>query len=66
MAVQKGCCSHHRYHCNLGQRNHWKCQIQKCFELEELNLKVVIMGLETRVGTVLEMGAGKVVGMWVP
>ena len=24
-----------------------------CFELEELNLKVVITGLETRVGTVL-------------
>ena len=27
-----------------------------CFELEELNLKVVMVGLETRVGTVLWMG----------
>ena len=35
------------------------------FELEELDLKVVMTGLETRVGTVHWMG-GKVVGMGVP
>ena len=29
-----------------------------CFELEESNLKVVMTGLEMRVGTVLEMGGG--------
>ena len=36
-----------------------------CFELEELNLKVVMMGLEMRVGTVVGTG-GKVVWMGVP
>ena len=56
VAIQKGCHTHHRYHRNLGPRNHWKCQIQMCFELEEFNLKVVMMGLEMRVGTVLWMG----------
>ena len=40
----------------LGQRNYQKCPIQMCFEFEELNLKVVMVGLETRVGTVLGMG----------
>ena len=53
---QKGCYSHHHYHRNLGPRNHWKCQIQMCFELEELNLKVVMTGLEMRVRTFLWMG----------
>ena len=55
VAIQKGCHSHHQYHCNLGQRNYRKCPIQMCFELE-LNLKVVIMGLETRVEKVHRMG----------
>ena len=53
MAIQKGCHCHHQYHHNLGQRNCWKCPIQMCFELEELNLKVAMAGLEMRVGTVL-------------
>ena len=65
MAIQKGCHSHHQYHHNLGPRNHQKCQIQMCFELEEFNLKVVMMGLGTRVGTVVRTG-GKVVGMGMP
>ena len=64
MATQKGCHSHHLYHRNLGQRNYQKCLIQMCFELEELDLKVVMMGLEMRVGTVHWMG-GKNVGMGV-
>ena len=62
VAVQKGCHSHHQYHCNLGLRNYQKCPIQMFFELEELNLKVVMMGLEMRVETILGM-EGKVVGM---
>ena len=65
VAVQKGCHSNHLYQSNLGQRNYWKCPIQMCFELEELDLKVVMTGLETRVGTVHWTG-GKVVGMGVP
>ena len=65
MAIQKGCHSHHRYHHNLGQRNYQKCMMQMCFELKELNLKVVMTGLEMRVGTVLWTGE-KVVGMGVP
>ena len=56
VAIQKGCHSHHQYHRNLGQRNYQKCPIQMCFELEELNLKVVMTRLETRVETVLGMG----------
>ena len=56
VAVQEGCHSHHQYFCKVGQINHQKCQIQRCFELEELSLEVVITGLEMRVG-------GKVVGM---
>ena len=60
MAIQKGCHSHDQYHRNLGQRNYQKCPIQMCFELKELNLKVVMLGLETRVETVLGTG-GKVV-----
>ena len=59
--LQKGCHSHHQYHCNLGPRNDRKCQIQTCFELEEINLKVVMMGLETRGGTVVGM-EGKLLG----
>ena len=51
--LQKGCHSHHQYHRNLGPRNDRKCQIQMCFELEEINLKVVMMGLETRGGQLL-------------
>ena len=50
VAIQEGCHSHQQYHHNLGPRNHWKCQIQMCFELEELNLKVVMMGLKTKGG----------------
>ena len=65
MAIQKGCHSHHQCHHNLGQRNYWNCPIQMCFELEELNLKVVMMVFETRVGTVLWIG-GEVVGIGVP
>ena len=59
MAIQEGCHSHHQYHHNLGQRNHQKCQIQMCFELEELNLKVVMTELDMRMGTVVGMGGGK-------
>ena len=56
MAIQKGCHSHHRYRRNLGEKNHQKCPIKMCFELEELNLKVVMTGLEMMVGTGLGMG----------
>ena len=56
VAVQKGCHSHHQYHHNLGQRDYRKCLIQMCFELEELHLKVVMTGLETRVEIVLGTG----------
>ena len=55
MAVQKGCHSRHLYHHNLGQRNYPKCLIQMCFGLEELDLKVVMTGLETRVMTCFEL-----------
>ena len=55
VAIQKECHSHHLYHHNLGQRNYKKCPIQMCFRLEELDLKVVMMGLETRVGTCFEL-----------
>ena len=61
LAIQKGCHSHHQYRCNLDQRNYQKCLIQMYLELEELNLKVVMMGLETRVETVLGTG-GKLWG----
>ena len=61
MAIQEGCQIHHRYHHNLVPRNHWKCPIQMCFDLEELNLKVVMMGLEMRVGKIMRMG-GKLWG----
>ena len=65
VVIQKGCHSHHLYQHNLGQRNYQKCPVQMCFELEELDPKVVMTGLETRMGTVNWMG-GKVVGMGVP
>ena len=67
VAFQEGCQIHHRYHHNLVPRNYQNCQIQMCFDLEELNLKVVMMGVENRV----EMMGGscgegeKVVGMGV-
>ena len=50
MAIQEGCHSHHWYHCKVGQINNRKCQIQRCFDLKELSLEVVMMGLEMRVG----------------
>ena len=55
VAIQKGCHSHHPYHRNLRQRNYWKCPIQMCFGLEELDLKVVMTGLEMKVGTCFEL-----------
>ena len=65
MAIQKGCHSYHQYYHNLSLKNYQKCPIQMYFELEEFNLKVVMMGLETMVETVLGIG-GKVVRMGVP
>ena len=61
MAIQEGCQIHHRYHHNLVPRNHRKCQIQMCFDLEELNLEVVMMGLEMRVGKIMRNGGGSCV-----
>ena len=55
MAFQEGCQIHHH---NLVRRNYWNCQIQMCSDLEELNLKVVMTGVEMT----LEM-IGGIVGM---
>ena len=55
MAIQKGCHSHHPYNRNLGQRNYRKCLIQMCLKLEKLDLKVVMIRLEMRVGTCFEL-----------
>ena len=49
VAIQEGCQIHHWYHCNLVLRNYLNCQIQMCPDLEKLNLKVVMMGVETGV-----------------
>ena len=59
VAIEVGCHSHHQY----PHRNHQKCPIRMCFELEELNLKVVMIGLE---GGDSCWDGGKVVGMGVP
>ena len=65
VAIQEGWQIHHQYHHNLFPRNHWKCQVQMCFDLEELNVKVVMIGVETRMVKVAGMG-GEVVGMGCP
>ena len=59
VAFQEGCQIHHWYHRNLFPRNYQNCQIQMCLDLEELNLKVVMMGVENRVEM---MGGGKLWG----